>query len=223
MTPLPSRLAPIARSAEFIAILAYPESAVSRDAFAGAMLCKVFDDEQPWEGEIDCECVRLACLMQDRDKVETTIKKGVRIIDEQRIEAAYAAWPRWIELLREASDREPIDSVPTHASQAMIEALSAHIIEKRSRRRRGDGQSDHGGVGTANILDRHWKPSLPVLHMALALYSFIDGEGINIEEILYNGEKREAITLYAAIFREAVGALFKIEKQFPAIAPIFQK
>ena len=116
-------------------------------------------------------------------------------------------------LLRRASDREPIDAVPTHASKAMIETLSAHIIEKRSRR--GAGRSDHGGVETANILDRHWKPSLPVLHMALALYSFIDGEGINIGEILYNGEKREAITLYAAIFREAVGPSSKSKTSSP--------
>ena len=202
MTPLRSRLAPIARSTEFLAILAYPESASLRDAFAGAMLCKVFDNKQPYDAEIDCESVRLACLMQDRSKVETAIQKGVRIIDEQRIEAADAAWPLWIELLRRAGDREPIDSVPTHASKEMIGRLSAHIIEKRTRR--GAGRSDRGVVGTANILDRHWKPSLPVLHMALALYSFIDGEGINIDAILYNGEKREAVTLYAAFFREDV-------------------
>jgi hypothetical protein len=219
---MPSRLAPIARSAEFLAILAYPENAVSRDAFAGAMLCKLFDDGRPWDGEVDCESVRLASLMQDRKRVETAIQNGSRIINEQRIEAAFQAWPQWIELLRRAGEREPIDSVPTLAGEAMIKALSAHIIEKRARRR-GVRRSGDGAVGTANILDRHWKRSLPVLHMALALYSFIDGEGIYIGAILYDGQKRQAITLYAAYFRDAVGALFKIKRQFPAIAPIFQK
>jgi hypothetical protein len=79
--------------AAFLAALAYPANGDLRDAFAGAIICTAFASAPRGE-DVAYEAVRLACLNQDRAKVETAIRRGVRIINEQRLEAAFAAWPQ---------------------------------------------------------------------------------------------------------------------------------
>jgi hypothetical protein len=208
--------------AAFFTALAYPDSPVDRDSFAGAIICKTFDGAPEGVEDVGYEAVRLASVMQDRAKVDTAIRGGVRIINEQRLEAAFAAWPEWVELLRRARGCEPIAAVPTHASKAMLDRISAHIIAKRAERSDREGRgvsrlSDDGGIASANILNRVWKESLPVLHMALALCSFTEGTKITIDDILHDTEKCGDIIRFAELIRDPLASLFKIKNQFPAL------
>jgi hypothetical protein len=205
--------------ASFLAALAHPENDALRDAFAGAIICTAFDGASTGDEDIAYEAVRLACVMQDRAKVETTFRQGVRIINEQRLEAAFAAWP---EMLRQAGLFEPTARVPTHASKTMLEAVSARVVAKRAERREREKRgSDYcredGGLSTAFMLTSIWKKSLPVLHMALALDAFTEGSEVKVDDILYNIEHCADIIRYAEESREGVAKIFKIKNQFPAL------
>ena len=196
----------IACGATFLAALAYPERAALRDAFAGAILCEAFYKAPAWVEDVAYEFVRLASLMQERTMVESKIRQGVRIINERRLEAAFADWPQWTEMLRLASDCEPITHVPTHASRPMFRAIKGHLIVKRQERRKREGRSraassPDGGIGPPFIKTNVWKTSLPVLHMSIALFSSTKSKNVNIDDILYDSQKCADIIRYAERFQ----------------------
>ena len=209
------RLESVYRGAAWLAALAYPKDGEKdrekRDEFAGAILCHMFRGAAAaLDGTY--EAVRLASTMQDEKKVETRIKTGVRIINEERLEAAYMAWPEYCELIRQAKGLAPIADVPTHASDRMLDAVGAHRAAKRAERsgRPFDAEDKN------NVQSRVWAPSLPVLHMALSLASCMEGGDLpnGLDDIFSGGEKLDPIARWAELIRAWVASHFKIERQW---------
>jgi hypothetical protein len=230
------RLLSLYRGAGFLAALAHHESEEQFGAFAGAIICKLFDGADG-TADLAWDTVRCSCMMQNRKRVESTIVRGVRIINEERLEAAFVALPKWLDFLRRADGCESTEPVPTHASKKMLDAVSAHIVSKRADprlwtltesvesmerrasdscrgRRRTSGAQE---IDSANILSRTWKKSLPVLHMCIATYTSTDGNDITLNDILYDSEKLLRIIDYSEGIRPFVADLFKIESQYPSL------
>jgi hypothetical protein len=230
------RLLSLYRGAGFLAALAHHESDEQFSAFAGAIICKLFDGADGTE-DLAWETVRCACMMQDRKRVERTIVRGVRIINEERLEAAFAAVPKWLDFLRRANEYEPTEPVPTHASKKMLDAVSAHIVSKRADprlwtvaesvesmerlasdsprgRHRPSGAQE---IDSANILSRNWKRSLPVLHMCIALSASIEGNDLILNDILYDSDRLDQIINHADVIRATVARVFNIKRQYPPL------
>jgi hypothetical protein len=172
------RVLSLYRGARFLAAPAHRESEAQFGPFVSSIICRAFDGADETK-DVEWEMARCACMMQNRKRVERTIIRGVRIINEERLESAFAAIPTWLDFLRRAVGCEPTEPVPTHASKKMLGAVSAHILSKRADPRLGtltesvasierlasDGRrgrhrtSGAQEIEAANILSRNWTRS----------------------------------------------------------------
>jgi len=189
----------------FLAALAYPKSKRSREHFAGAILCLAA--EASWTSEE----VRLVCLMQDRTKVDRELKRGIRLIAD-RLAAAKMAFPEYhAHVSDHIGERRPA-KVPSHSSAEMFASINFDLRrpdrprDKRGRNLKSDGTDFNAG----NIKSRIWKPSLPVLHMAIALDREIGTEKTSVGDVVFDPDRCLRLIKNSETHRPIVAEKFKI-------------
>lgn len=193
---------------KFLAALAYPKSKRSQDHFAGAILCLAAESSRP------PEAVRLVCLMQDRTQVERELKRGIRFIAD-RLAAAKMAFPEFhAHVSDHIGERRPA-KVPTHSSAEMLASINFDLRHtNRPRDTRGRKVKDDGtDFNAGNINSRIWGPSLPVLHMAVALHREIGTEKTSVGDIVFDPDRCLRLINNSEIQRPIVAEKFKIEEQ----------
>jgi hypothetical protein len=159
----------------FFGVLAYPTSKTKQDRFAGAIICKAIEETLSFGADGPPVLLRLAWLLRDQTTVDGELKRGNKLIID-RLAAVKQAFPELhVHVMDHLGVPRPKE-VPTHASAAMLAAISRDLTRKGLPRdgRGPTRQSDGTDFNNMNILTRIWKPSLPVLHIAFALDAEIE-------------------------------------------------
>lgn len=204
----------------FLSLLAYPASLTDREKFAGALVHASVDmmvREAATFGEAP-ENLRLIAKLADRAEVDRLIKKGVSVISNQRLIAAEMARREYVANLEDSLSIPRPPSIPTHASDVIIAKVSNDLDDTR-RLKDGRGRKAPGGTpdcNKGNILDRRWSPSLPVLHMAIAMDSLIRQlalDGLNFGDILFDVSICAWLIKQSEIHRPVVAEIFGIRPE----------
>jgi len=203
----------------FLGILAYPKSIHKQDRYASALIWRAVKEmaSNPGRyGELP-EIFRLACLMPDLTEIERELNRGAAIISRERLPAIkWASCELHAHVCNYLGIPHP-KKVPSHASAEMLAALSRDLKrEDRPRDRRGP-KSKRDRTEDRNILTRVWRPSLPVLHIALALDVAIGGDpvllaanGANIGDILFDPALCLRLIEESEIIRPFIAEKFQI-------------
>ncbi len=206
-----------------LSVLAYPNDSGKRENFAKALICgSVTEMNRDTDrfGE-PTEVHRMMCDGRDHTATERMIKAGCRIIANERLIAAKMASPSFHAFLADKAGRQRPPIVPTHAGLDMLSQISIDLGDP-GRPRDGRGRTPSGGaaeLNKGNILSRCWTPSLPVLHLCIALALGIDRtptlaekKGTNIGDLLFD----EDLLLWIIKFAEECGPMvaekFNIDK-----------
>jgi hypothetical protein len=165
-----SKLPPYEAAAQLFAVLAYLDDKAARTRFADAtcnVMLRQFAAADPTLVDTPQATVRPRHWMLEPDKADLTWKRGVKVLMDERLEAARMASPRW------ATAVEQITGLPHpglknlgHLSGEMLAAISSSLDERR-------GNSTEG-YNKRNIGTRVWKTSKPVIHLCLGMRRVIE-------------------------------------------------
>ena len=217
MMPRESITIPISTSlpheaaATLFGIIAYPDAAdwKRRALFETAMYYKavagMVEESQHWARTH--QPIRPGLLVQDPKRMQVEFQRGVRIIANERLIAAKMAGPTINRFNRDRgqSISNNLDSHSAPTSEAAWTAASLDLDERRGKNSRGN---------KGNMVDRHWKPSHPVLHLSLALHEVIALEspqpgaaGLNVGDFMRSPELLLAVIVRAqAVWPAVAGA-----------------
>jgi hypothetical protein len=200
-----------------LATLAYPLDRRARDRFWAAICTKCLDHLDRYHRDENREQPPLH-LMQDREIVRGDFEQGFWVINCERLIAAKMGAPIWAGRKRELTGLiHPGLRVVGPTSKESWTAAAVDLdhpvrlsMPKRARsgRRRKPSSGNKG-----NIINRHWNPSLPAIHLAIALHEYIHDnipqvEGINLGDLLTDKEALSWIIVTAAWIRHEAQACF---------------
>jgi hypothetical protein len=169
---IPGDLSPFEAGALVLSVIAYPHERRKREPFAHALIYMALRATAAEMPRDERWAVSPAYLLQDAERAEQRLKKGLRVINDERLIAAKMVKPF---LIRAMSDRDvrlrpyrsggergksSEDSLPLTVN-VLAENLARELAD-----RRGKGKA---GGSAANIKAKAWGPSKPVLHLCAAL------------------------------------------------------
>jgi hypothetical protein len=219
MWSLDSRIASLELGATFLRTLAHPNEKLKSLRFGGALIgeaVRAMEKDPALLGESP-EALRLACKTQANS--EMILRHGFHVINRQRLVAAAQALPQYHAYVAAKSGHPHPREVPTHASEKMLAQVGAVLDEprrrdNRGRKRKADNRTD---FNKGNLLKEIWTPSLPVLHMALAVDAAIrqgrilknSGEA-KIMHVLFRADLCAWLVSQSNIYGPIVSELFEI-------------
>jgi hypothetical protein len=180
-----SKLAPYEAAARLLAVITYPDSASECEHYADATVIWFLRER----ALADHEWARVPFPIEPRlltvNDVDGTFKRGLRILNRQRLIAAKQAAPKldWFWQFATTGQKPQWDTVdPT--GEAMIDALSVDLKQPKRRETRGR-KAVKGVVEKSNVIRLAWTPtSKSVLHLCWALHRAIPGEDLKLGDFL---------------------------------------
>jgi hypothetical protein len=164
-----SKLPPFEAAALLFGILAYPIDRKARALFVDAtcnVMLRRFAAVDPNLVDTPAEGVRPRYWMMSPRDADRAWDRGVKVLMEQRLEAARMAAPHW------AAAVQRITKIP-HPGLEDIGPLQEEMLLEVSSSLDALRGRDVEGYSKANIATRIWKTSKPVLHLCLSLRSVI--------------------------------------------------
>lgn len=126
------------------------------------------------------------------------MRNGCNLIARERLIAAKMGYPTVHAFM---ADRFGVTHplAPSHMAGKMLEAVAVDLrsterMSGRGRKPKGDSADQND----SNIKSRVWKPTLPVLHLALALHA-----EMNNASLIPNGDSVDALNLGDILLDEA--------------------
>jgi len=213
----------IVLGAAILSVLAFPERKRHGDQVAGAMTrgaAAIMANDPAQFGRMP-ETARLLLSGVDQTQDERRIRWAARIISNERLIAAKAAWPEIHAHIADALTIPRPALIPTHCSREMVAALTLDL-ENLQRPRDGRGRKAAPGTGgdSGNVIKQTWLPSLSTLHMALALQAalaqhpaFAGRDGVNLGDILFDHPLCCWLIRQSEIIRPIVAEKFGLRQQ----------
>ena len=158
---IPHDLPPHELAARLFAALAYPTDAKRRQRFEDAVCNKVIRElasDPHWAAAP--QAIRPRHLLMSSDQADAEFKRGVRVVNNERLIAGKMAAPLWASFVRNRTGFiYPGLAVVGPTSSDMISVAAIDLDERR-------GTASDANKG--NVVARIWTPSKPVLHLRLA-------------------------------------------------------
>jgi hypothetical protein len=196
-----SDLYPYEAAARLFGVIAYPDDRRARERFSDAIcnvLLRYFAADPPRADTL--QAARPWHLLADPRRADIECKKGWSIINDQRLEAAKMASPKWASFVSEQTGLiHPGLRVIGPTSNEMVAAVAVDLDERR-------GTDTEGNKG--NIVSRVWTKSKPVIHLCLGLHKVVhdlahDHRSLSIETLFHRDIIRAVIETAAPVFEAA--------------------
>jgi hypothetical protein len=164
-----SKLPPFEAAAQLFAVLAYPDDKAARTRFSDAtcnVMLRRFVAADSTIADTPEAVVRPRYWMMEPKKADLTWDRGIKVLMDERMEAARMASPRWATAVEEETGlpHRGLRNIG-HLSTEMLAVVSASLDERRGK--------NTEGFNKGNIATRVWKKSRPVLHLCLGMRSAI--------------------------------------------------
>jgi hypothetical protein len=164
-----SKVPPFEAAAMLFAVLAYPDDKVARTRFADAacnVVLRRFVAVDSSLADTPQPAIRPRHWTSDPKKADLTWKRGVKVLMDERLEAARMVSPRWAAFV-ERKTGIPHPGLKNFAplSPEVLAAISCSLDERRGR----DTKINKRNIGT-----RVLKTSKPVIHLCLGMRRMIE-------------------------------------------------
>lgn len=158
-------------AARLFAVLAYPDDKKRRQLFEDALCNKFireFSKNPEWSSTT--QAIRPRHALMDAGQADSQLKRGVRIINDERLIAAKMGAPAFAEVVQRVTGIvHPGLKAAGPTSDDAWTAVAADLDQRRKHK--SDGNK-------GNVISRAWSPSRPVIHLCLALHGVIHRAGV---------------------------------------------
>jgi hypothetical protein len=195
-----SKLPPYQAAARLLAVITYPDSTSECEHFADAIVIWFLQQR----ALADHDWARVPFPIEPRlltvHDVDGTLKRGLRILNRQRLIAAKQAAPRldWFWQFA-TTGRKPQWEKVDPTGEAMIDAIDKDLKQPKRLETRGRKAKKGDVVEKSNVIRLAWTPpSRSVLHLCWALHRTIPGEDLMLGDFLSSVDARAVLGIIHA-------------------------
>lgn len=147
-------------AAAFLSILAYPEDLEARKRFRDAYCqhaIRGLARDPAWANSR--QSLRPQCLLEAEDRARTAYKRGMKLINSERLVAARMLAPK-LRLVADIAASKPLGHYPARTNRKFLCEVAAELKTHTG---------DNTKLNEYNFIHRKWSSSRSVLHLAIAI------------------------------------------------------